>query len=331
VLNGGVPAPTPMQLKVRALHERIAANFEDADAWLVYADTLLEKADPRGELITCWHGRRDAFTELVTKHTPAVFGPVAADVGSDSPFDLHWHMGTVSGVTLRVPEAAAKPPRHREKNRIRERLLERLGAVLERPVCQFLREYRVEFEGCDGFTKDLLTAIRHGSKLRSYAIEAFTGPERYSMKLEIEPYGFLYGVPDLERLALSGAFSTTRFSMPPFAHENLRVLELESDNFFEPDFEALARSRLPSLERLVLRPRSKHSMADAATLRTFVTSTGFPKLRHLVIEYCDFADDILAALADSPMLANLATLGLRGSDHDRGRLAHSSFAHVSAV
>src|SRR5688500_18514450 len=59
-----VPEPEPVLELHRnlALEEAIAQDPDDEEAYLVYADWLAERGDPRGELIAVQHAQRAAAT-----------------------------------------------------------------------------------------------------------------------------------------------------------------------------------------------------------------------------------------------------------------------------
>ncbi len=60
-----MPTPTPLQLRFREVHERIVQDFDDVSAWLVYADLLRQKNDPRGELIAAAHLPEGDLSQLI--------------------------------------------------------------------------------------------------------------------------------------------------------------------------------------------------------------------------------------------------------------------------
>jgi uncharacterized protein (TIGR02996 family) len=88
------------------LHDQIVADPTDPAAYLVYADLLIARGDPRGELITLQHGaahasgaareelERAAAAHLAA-HSDRLLGPIAAH-GSPS-----WRYGFIEALTIR--------------------------------------------------------------------------------------------------------------------------------------------------------------------------------------------------------------------------------------
>jgi uncharacterized protein (TIGR02996 family) len=320
-----VPAPTPLQLRFRQVLARIAENFDDEGAWLVYADMLLQKGDPRGELIAAAHVHGNV-EELAAKHGAALFGAAVADVLGD-PFKLYWRHGVVFTVTVRVPASVAAETRG--INRKRKAFMEKMVALLKQPVFQWVSRFKFEFDGFDGFTDDLLAGVRNQAQIRSLEVEAYkeSGGERWPRDLPLRRYSFS-ALTGLEELVLSGRTTSLAHAASPLDLPALRSLTLCNDNFFGPDFSALARSTLPALESLAIETLGDGSHTDARSLAEFVAMKGMPALRRLSFIFCRFADEVLDALTGSPLLAQLTHLDLSHGTYDKARLERPELAHL---
>jgi uncharacterized protein (TIGR02996 family) len=69
----------------------IAASPDDEAAYLVYADWLQQRGDPRGELIVLQHrGQDDAARGLLQRHAEHFYGGLSA---RPSLLDVTWHLG----------------------------------------------------------------------------------------------------------------------------------------------------------------------------------------------------------------------------------------------
>ena len=99
-----------------ALEAVIAANPDDREAYLVYADWLQRVGDARGAWITLQAqgslAAREASTAFLAEHRAALLGPLApyvapADGGDDAPLELEWFMGFVRRATFRAAPAGA--------------------------------------------------------------------------------------------------------------------------------------------------------------------------------------------------------------------------------
>ncbi|MBB5936635.1 STM4015 family protein [Streptomyces zagrosensis] len=98
----------------------------------------------------------------------------------------------------------------------------------------------------------------------------------------------------------------------PVRHEHLRALRCESGGLSSSMVRAIGASELPRLERLELWMGVVHYGGDAtvADLAPFLAGTRFPALRHLGLENSEVQDEIAAAVASAPVVAQLDSLSL---------------------
>lgn len=96
------PAPTPTpRPSLQDLERELLAQPHEAAPFLVYADALTERGDPRGELIILQHQRAfdDAFA-LLERNPDALIGPLAQV--APASFELNWERGYVRAAQFRI-------------------------------------------------------------------------------------------------------------------------------------------------------------------------------------------------------------------------------------
>ena len=208
--------------------------------------------------------------------------------------------------------------------------MERMTALLKQPVFQWVSRFKFEFDGFDGFTEQLFAGIPNPAQIRSLEVDAYkesADRERWSRHIPLDGYSFKK-LTGLETLVLGGRTTSLAQAASPLELPALRTLRLSNDNFFGPDFTALARSSLPALEALEISMIGNGSHTDERSLAAFVAMKGMPALRRLTLKFCRFADEILDALPGSPLLAQLTHLDLSYSDYERERLERPELAHL---
>ncbi|MET9875100.1 STM4015 family protein [Actinacidiphila glaucinigra] len=101
-------------------------------------------------------------------------------------------------------------------------------------------------------------------------------------------------------------------SLRPVRHEALRVLRFESGGLPGAVVRAVAACELPALERLELWLGVQQYGGDAtvADLAPILAGGRFPALRHLGLQDSELQDEIAAAVASAPVVAQLETLSL---------------------
>ncbi|MBW8699597.1 hypothetical protein MBT84_08335 [Streptomyces sp. MBT84] len=126
----------------------------------------------------------------------------------------------------------------------------------------------------------------------------------------------LEAFPLLEELAVRGGDSQglgeEPLSLRPVRHEALRVLRFESGGLPAQVVRAVAASELPALEHLELWLGVSQYGGDAtvADLAPVLAGGRFPALRHLGLQDSELQDEIAAAVASAPVVAQLESLSL---------------------
>ncbi|HEU0034637.1 MAG TPA: TIGR02996 domain-containing protein [Kofleriaceae bacterium] len=141
----------------------IEADPDDTAAYLVYADWLIERGDPRGELITL-HAEDPtcaAAERHLERHRRELLGPLAVHAGHVT---LDWQLGFVRAAHLIAIDEPA--------------VMRLLDAVLESPACRFLRTLVIQLVERSALTAIDARLARAGSPRTLEQLELGT-PEQY--------------------------------------------------------------------------------------------------------------------------------------------------------
>lgn len=126
----------------------------------------------------------------------------------------------------------------------------------------------------------------------------------------------LEAFPLLEELGVRGGDSQGLgegpLSLRPVRHEALRVLRFESGGLPGQVVRAIGACELPALERLELWLGVSQYGGDAtvADLAPVLAGGRFPAVRHLGLQDSELQDEIAAAVASAPIVAQLESLNL---------------------
>ncbi|WP_184503589.1 STM4015 family protein [Streptomyces botrytidirepellens] len=121
----------------------------------------------------------------------------------------------------------------------------------------------------------------------------------------------LEAYPRLEEFTVRGCGSGG-LAFRPVRHERLRVLRFESGGLPGEVVRAVGASELPRLEHLALWLGVEQYGGDAtvADLAPVLSGARFPALTHLGLQDSELQDEIAAAVASAPVVAQLASLDL---------------------
>ncbi|MFE2295980.1 STM4015 family protein [Streptomyces sp. NPDC059452] len=121
----------------------------------------------------------------------------------------------------------------------------------------------------------------------------------------------LEAFPSLEEFTVRGC-GQEGLVLRPIRHTALKSLRFESGGLPGGLVRAVAASELPALERLDLWFGSSWYGADATVddIRPVLSGGAFPRLRHLGLQNSELQDEIAAAVAAAPVVAQLETLAL---------------------
>ncbi|WP_433406016.1 STM4015 family protein [Streptomyces sp. CA-146814] len=121
----------------------------------------------------------------------------------------------------------------------------------------------------------------------------------------------LEAFPLLEEFTVRGC-GQEGLGLRPVRHAALTSLRFESGGLPGDLVRAVAASELPALERLDLWFGSSWYGADATVddVRPVLSGAAFPRLRHLGLQNSELQDEIAAAVASAPVVAQLESLAL---------------------
>jgi len=149
----------------------------------------------------------------------------------------------------------------------------------------------------------------------------------------------LVAYPDLEALWVRGADAQDgegggTLRLGPIRHTSLRELVIESGGLPGSVVRGVAECDLPALEVLELWLGTSHYGGDVTVddLAPILAGTRLPELRYLGLRDAEIADEVAAALATAPVVAQLDILNLSlGTLSDEGAaalLAGQSLTHL---
>ncbi|MFJ2377297.1 STM4015 family protein [Streptomyces sp. NPDC087769] len=131
----------------------------------------------------------------------------------------------------------------------------------------------------------------------------------------------LNAFPGLLELGVRGG---TDLVFSPSKHERLRLLTIETGGLPVDVIRGILDSELPALERLDLwlGVSAYGGDADVADLAPLLSGTRFPRLTHLGLRNSEVQNEIAAAVASAPVVAQLRVLDLsNGTMGDEGAAA----------
>jgi uncharacterized protein (TIGR02996 family) len=285
-----------------ALEAAIRETPDDDQAWLVYADLLIERGHPRGPLVALesapvknivQRAEREAAARLLRNSAIEHFG---RGIVGRAGLNVRWRRGFIHSAKLSGGFARG----------VAEDLL---FDLLRHPCARFLRELELTCWHRDVQDHRLLVALlAHAAlppPLRKLTIEYPTTEWTGFPPLgDIGPLAAAY--PALEILRLEGD-DTTRFgglSLP-----KAKRFGFETTGLTTHALHAIASAPWPALEGLELWFRDSPSTAQ--DLR-FVLA--LPHLVSLNALAAAFADDLVEMLCASPLAARLEELDLRHGD-----------------
>jgi uncharacterized protein (TIGR02996 family) len=302
------------------LAARMAAG--DDDAYLVYADQLAARGDPRGELIVLQASDDPRAAEkqaiLLDAHQTALAGPLAWRLESSH---VEWRLGFVDH--LRVGFAFGDPTTFSAA--------ESLAEIFAHPCASLLRSLTVGLpsdpnEGAADYDAVLgVIGTAAPETLRRLHVGDFESPDEIAIgRVSLGDASALWlGLPDLEELTLHGCHLTLGLDRAP----RLKSLTIRSGggsarggaDVTAGDLDAiLSGERLPSLVDLTLRGAPD---TDAICDR-LARSTLLSRLRVLDLASGTMTDEGAAhLLAAAPRLERLDVSGNRLSAEARERLA----------
>jgi len=285
------------------------------DALEVYADWLLGKGDPRGELAAIQLRRIEskdkalakAEKKLLEAHAEALLGPFAklSDVAT-----FEWRGGFIHGA--RIANTFEHDPDFEVAEDAVVDIEELVAQLLDHPSARFLRELTVGIvrfsdNSYDGIAK--LLGKRHLPALRSLYLGDFSGEDTETSWSQLGNLQPIYAaVPNLRSLRLcSGSMNLGKI-----LHPTLERFEVTTGGLDPKSARAIASAVWPSLRTLSLMIGQERygGTATAKDLRPILAGDNLPRLRHLGLKNLEFTDDLIEPLAVSKILPQLEVLDL---------------------
>jgi uncharacterized protein (TIGR02996 family) len=334
-----------------ALEQAIEANLDDVQARSVLADWYQQQGDPRGELIALQiAGNTAKAEELLAKHADRFLGKLAAHQllhdGSKQPA-FTWKYGFIHAARLSHNYYAEK---------IDGKLVDVLRELLVHPSARFLAEIALTFNNDpnEDSLQDLIDLL--AEQLRPTLRKLHIGDFKYAGAARDQDRGddteiSWYSAGDLGKLwaavprlhtlivqtgsaesAIAGGTKLGTLALPKLRHFEYRTGGLEKANF-----DAIAAIAAPAIEHLDVWIGSDSYGCDlTADDVGRLLARGDLSPRHLGVMNCAFVDELVPALARSPMLPKLAELDLSlGCLTDEGAEAMAkhkdAFAHLELL
>jgi uncharacterized protein (TIGR02996 family) len=305
----------------------IGRDPSQLEPYLVYADWLTERGDPRGELIALQaeleRGADDRLLETERALLPRVLGDCAPLL--DRTLSIEWRWGFIRRARFSGPydsTAFGAMRRH-----------EYLAALLANPCASLIEEISIGdwwVERDRVFDADVTALERAPKTLRSLSIEPRGERDVAGRVFGLE--GLSKAHPQLVELALAGE----SVALPSRLHlPKLERLAISEHRPTDSTLTAILSSRWPSLRAVWIesaRPYSR-SLAIPAQVRM----VQFPKLESVALRGAIHATpmvlDIVAASPLLPQLSRLELVRCRIDDTGAQVIAayRDAFAHLSLL
>jgi len=293
-----VEAPADDERSV-ALEAAIAADPDDAQAFVVYGDWLQKHGDPRGELIALQQATDKKAVATVgrhiAQHAARLLGPLAAlvpDVRVPDAPPFFWRNGFIRRAELASPKGGS--------------LDATIAQLLAHPSAKFLVELAVRaYERKEALAIVETVARSAPPTLREFDLFARANLDRIG--------GAVWrAMPKLERLGLAArAYELAELAIPTLKRGKFLATSMSSATVG-----AIAAAPWPVLERLEIRFCGVRGAAEADfhDLRPLLLRTDLPALTHLKLRGCAFAGAVARTLAAAPLARQLQVLDFSAGD-----------------
>ncbi|MBW8804822.1 MAG: STM4015 family protein [Catenulisporales bacterium] len=190
-------------------------------------------------------------------------------------------------------------------------------------------------EGQDAFQEAVLAAADRFPALEALFVGDIPADRSEVSWIEqADPGPLLAALPELVEFGLRG---TTDLTIEPLAHDRLRELTVQTGGLPPQVVRAIGESRLPALTALDLYLGTVHygGGAELEDLAAILSGAAFPNLRHLGLRNAEDTDNLAAALAHAPVVAQLESLdlslGMLGDAGAAALLAGQPLTHLRAL
>ncbi|MBL8919940.1 MAG: hypothetical protein JNJ54_13825 [Myxococcaceae bacterium] len=299
---------------LEGLAAAVASSPEEPGPLLVWADALLARAEPLGEFISASFSltretEAGRFVETRKRAEALLAAHRRSWLGGADVADEQWRWGLLRRCALRVePEHLFQAQMASEDAPLTHLtlLLDELVRLRSSPAGRFLEGVALQLPAGLSTLAPVAAAVAQTPTVHELVLSEPSGAR--SVRLD--------AFPTITRWRLLGVPLHPATTLLP----SLERLELLDAPLF-PGAEDLLAAPAPHLRTLGL----GDERLEVARLLTRLTRATHPALRRLSITD-DLADDVLLALADSPLLAQLDTLEVQGPFTDEGLRAVSDAA-----
>jgi len=320
------------------LEARILEDPEDTSSYLVYADWLSERGDPRGDLITVQAKLAQSPTsELKAQEKKLLHDNGAAWLGSfadakEIDAGIRWRLGFIDSFRL-------GPIDDYETSELD--FPTALEEILALPGIRMLRELIIGSKSYDDYPTswaDCVEALaEHGVPAGLRRLQITRGGYWDISSTELGSIESLYPhMPRLQHLSIEmGSMDFGKMILP-----ELRSLEVVTGGLTAENLRAIRDAKWPHLEKLLLYIGATENdygcdvqMGDVLAL---VQSGAFNHVRYLGLANSTLADEIAAELPRTGILPQLKTLDLShgtfGDEGAKAMLEHAdAYRHLETI
>ncbi|MDF2693715.1 MAG: hypothetical protein K0S65_2098, partial [Labilithrix sp.] len=290
---------------------------DDESAYLVYADFLQSRGDPRGELVVCQskgkRGDRRAH-RLLDEHERYFLGDLARHEAS---VKLEWRLGFIRAATVMVL-------REQEEAGVSQAAL--VKTLLALPSARFLQELTL---GCASVHEDAVAAAVIGALveagprpgLHRLAFAVNTEEEMLSWT-ETGPLGPVWSLyPGLTSVDIvAGSLELGELVAPA-----LETLRIETCGLTSANVRAIAGAKLQALKRLELwfgDSERREPNAKVEDIPMLLESGVLANVGELGLVNTTFTDELVVLLSDAAVFGRIESLDLsRGTMTDAGAIS----------
>ena len=335
------------------LLEALRRRPDDTAAFLVYADQLQAKGDPRGLLVALQHNGQDAeAARLIEERRDELLGPLARYTktldGSDAEA-FEWRLGFIRSARLSYDSNSVDDAELSLADALEKLLTHPSGALLEEIVVPI----NMLDDGC--YFEPVCAAIaKHGApslrrlRLGEYAFAGPRGPDSdYDYEISWTSFGDMSGLwsaaPLLERFVVQGAVGAYNGAeraakLGAIVAPHMQHVEIMSSGTSQENVLAVARATWPRLRHLDLwlGASSYGFTGGIDDVAPILAGEGLGELKHLGLMDAEYTDELCALLPQARILPQLEELSLAlGTLTDEGAevLARNAgaFAHLRVL
>ncbi|MFT3713778.1 MAG: WGR domain-containing protein [Archangium sp.] len=332
VLLGAAPSKPTTSARNEELEAAILKSPEKDDGFLVYADWLQGQGDVRGELATLQgqlakQKKKDkklgnAEAKLLWEHRGHFFGPLATYFAQTnrsygaSPIEATWRWGFIdelvlsaaSGWKVSGPEGEISIPTVRNAAELIRCLPKVASArfVRDLVIACPIAEDEFHFEES---VKALAKVVPELPLLRRLTLGRFTYEDS---ELSWSYMGKLDALwPALEKLEFL-KIRVGSMTMGSIALPALKELWIETGGLSRKSLQSIIAMKAPQLETLNLwfGQDDYGCDCDASDVAELLSSTAFPKLKHLGLANTTFGNELVPFLVKSKLMKQIETLDL---------------------